>query len=267
MRDDSILAPAWKDRAGSPPAVEAGARLALGIDRIDADLLGGLRSDGLHEFYAARIEDGASTLGFGLALARRRQAQDGRPLLWGRLARGPMAQALPYGPGLVEWGLEPARMAVLLLPDARSLLRAGLDAIRAGAAGALLLEMEGPCPLLDLTASRRMALAAAETGTMVLLVRRGAQPVPSAAHSRWEVAAAPSDMLEAGAPGAPAFALTLQRQRGGRDGMRYHLCWDRESGLFHEQREEGSALFPATRTSLDPRIATPRVANDRWGAG
>ena len=271
MRSDSLSTiPGRKEKEGeatvsapapasSPPARRLAARrLALGAAALDAELGGGLKSDGLHEFYAARPEDGVCALGFALALARRRQAEDDRPLLWARMGRGNAARALPYGPGLVELGLEPGRIALLLLPDAKALLRAGLDAIRAGAAGTVLIDIAGPCPLLDLTASRRMTLAAAESDTMVLLARSGAgTPVPSAAHSRWEVAAAPSLALETDAPGAPGFALTLLRQRGGRDGVRGTLAWDREGALFRERD-----AVPVERS-----IPHRRAANDRWGSG
>lgn len=260
MRSDSILAIPSEDKRGAVASVPS-ALLALGAERVDAELGGGLKGDGLHEFYAARGEDGISALGFALGVAARRQAQDGRPLLWLRLSKGPAARALPYGPGLAELGLSPRQLTLLLLPDGKALLRAGLDAVRSGAPGVVLLDMQGPCPLLDLTASRRLALAAEETGTMVLLARGGARPAPSAAHSRWEVAAAPSPAREGDMPDAPAFALTLLRHRGGRDGLACTLAWDRDGGLFCDAqgREDGQA--PASRPFH------PVAANDWREAG
>lgn len=279
MRDDSALRILKEDRrqrdisaraaspyAPSPCAPLPRAPLALGAPQVDAALRGGLKSDGLHEFYAARPEDDVSALGFALALARRRQEEDGRPLLWARIARRGAARAVPYGPGLVDMGLTPRHLALLLLPDAKALLRAGLDAVRAGAANGVLLEMQGACPLFDLTASRRFTLAAAETGTMVLLVRSGASPAPSAAHSRWCVAAAPSRALASGpeteAPGAPAFALSLLRHRGGRDALRCIVEWDRDRASFQEREEEARA--PAAQEE-EAALFWPRVANDRGG--
>ncbi|MGE4429849.1 MAG: ImuA family protein [Sphingobium sp.] len=244
--------------------------LALGAARVDAELRGGLKRDGLHELYAVRPEDDASALGFALALSRRRQEAGGRPLFWARLSRG----AVPYGPGLVDLGLAPRHLALALLPDERALLRAGLDAVRAGAASVVLLEVQGACPLLDLTASRRLTLAAAETGTMVLLARSGATPAPSAAHSRWHVAAAPSCGLacapDGEAPGAPAFALTLLRHRGGRNELRCMLEWDRDRVLFQEralfqEREDAPALAPWPVPWDETQVARPRAANDRGG--
>ena len=73
----------------------------------------------------------------------------------------------------------------------------------------------GKCPALDLTASRRLALAAEQSGVTLFLLRLEAQPVPSAADTRWTVGAAPSRSLEADAPGPPMFEIELLRRRAG----------------------------------------------------
>lgn len=203
----------------------------LGATRLDNALGGGLRADGLHEFHAAEALDAAGAVGFALLVARLRRELDDRPLIW---ARQDDALGLPYGPGLAELGIDPDAVTLLALPDGKALLRAGLDCVRDGAAAAVLLELHGKQPLLDLTATRRLALAGAESETMVLLTRSAASPAPSAAHTRWQVAAAPSRPLPANAPGFPAFALTLLRRRGGREGLSITLEWNRDTVSFHE---------------------------------
>jgi protein ImuA len=203
----------------------------LGATRLDNALGGGLRADGLHEFHAAEALDAAGAVGFALLVARLRRELDDRPLIW---ARQDDALGLPYGPGLAELGIDPDAVTLLALPDGKALLRAGLDCVRDGAAAAVLLELHGKQPLLDLTATRRLALAGAESETMVLLTRSAASPAPSAAHTRWQVAAAPSQPLPANAPGFPAFALTLLRRRGGREGLSITLEWNRDTVSFRE---------------------------------
>jgi protein ImuA len=211
----------------------------FGISRIEDWLGGGLRGDGLHEFHAAGAEDLASTLSVALLLGAR-PVTGARPgLIWLRRA----SKALPYGPGLADLGLDPGAITLLSLADDRAVLRAALDAVRAGATGAVLLELAGRQPLLDLTATRRLVLAAGETGTLVLLVRSDAGQSSSAAHSRWRVASAPSCPLEAGAPGLPAFALDLLRYRGGREGLHIILEWNRDTASFRE-REDVAAAAP-----------------------
>jgi protein ImuA len=233
MRLDSPLS--IRQPAAPPPM----GVVPLGAMRLDQTLGGGLRADGLHEFHAAGIADTAATVGFALLVARLRGGLDHRPLIWARQDAGTNgALGLPYGPGLVELGLDPDRVTLLLLADGKALLRAGLDSVRDGAAAAVLLELHGKQPLLDLTATRRLALAGAQSETMVLIARANAPPVPSAAHTRWQVAAARSQPLPAGAPGFPAFALTLLRHRGGREGLALTLEWNRDAISFREQRQE-----------------------------
>ncbi|MBS3962686.1 MAG: hypothetical protein KGZ61_12765, partial [Sandarakinorhabdus sp.] len=66
-----------------------------------------------------------------------------------------------HGPGLAALGLDPARLLLGVLPDDPALLKAAADLLRSGSLAALLLELHGPARRLDLTASRRLALAAA----------------------------------------------------------------------------------------------------------
>ncbi len=206
----------------------SGGRVALGT-AADAWLMGGLRRDALHEAYAAAREDAAGAMALALLVAWLNCTQDGRgqnrPIIWVRELAGP---SRPYGPGLIELGIDPAIITLLLLPDSRAVLRAALDSVRQGAAGTVLIELRGRQPLLDLTATRRLALAAQERATMVWLVRGEAQPVPSAAQTRWRVAHASATGLVT----RPAFDMTLLRQRGGHEGLHIQMEWDRDTASF-----------------------------------
>ena len=221
-----------------------------------------IRSDGVHELYALSSRDVAGSLAFALLLGRRKQRQDARPLLWVREKKGGGCHCVPYGPGLAELGIDPATVRLLCLPDGKAVLRASLDATRDGAASSMLIELCGRQKLLTLTATRRLALAAAETGTMVLLVRSNAEPSPSAAHTRWQVTCAPSHPLEAGAPGLPAFALTLLRHRGGRDGLNLIVEWDRDTASFRERAANADiAAAPVSRPAST--VDACRAGNER----
>lgn len=237
MYSDSILPfhPATPDMP-APPTPSGEGRLLFGITYADAWLGGGLRKDGVHELYAASPADDISALGLALLLGwqKRQIERTCSPLLWLRKGRNSEGQLRPYGPGLRELGIDPEAVILLLLPDARAVLRAGLDAVRDGGAAAVLIELAGKQPLLDLTASRRLALAAANTGTIVLLVRSGTDPLPSAAHTRWHVTSTPSHALEADAPGMPCFNLRLLRHKGGHDGLDIIMEWDRDTATFRE---------------------------------
>lgn len=199
---------------------------------------GGFAPATLHEIYAASAEDAASALGFA-ALASLRFIAAERPLLWFRRLK---ARGAPYGSGLAELGLDPGRILFVAAPDERALLRAGADAAHCAGVGAILIEAEGRLPLYNLTASRRLRLAAAHSGVTILLVRTAAAPIPSAAETRWEVAAAPSPLIDAEAPGPPAFAVRLLRRRGGPAGMEMRLEWNREQACFRESALSGALL-------------------------
>lgn len=227
-----------------PSAAEA---LGFGAPAVDAWLNGGLRRDGVHEFYAAPEGERGAAAALALLLGARACA-GARPLMWLRIAGGkPGGQ--PYAPGLSELGIDPDAVLLMDLPDIAGLLVAGVESVRHGGIGAVVLEAHGRAPQLDLTASRRLALAAERSGTTVLVVRSGAPPLPSAAHSRWEVASAPSVPLAANAPGHPVFDLRLLRQRRGRDGLHVQLEWNREQAAFCAPLSGRPSAVPAGGTA------------------
>jgi len=237
MSESSRLSPALKRAlaAAAPRAPVVGAVRPLGHEAIDRTLAGGGLARGrLHEIFPRTRLDGTSAMGFGVMLATiaTREPGDGRDILWLREEAVQRGCAL-HGPGLVDLGLDPGRLILGVLQDQRALLRAAADALRCAGLGVLVLELHGPAPLLDLTASRRLALAAEASGVTPLLLRLGkVEPGPSAAQTRWHVAAAPSAPFEAGAPGHPALTLSLLRQRGGPAGFDWTVDWNRDSLCF-----------------------------------
>ncbi|WP_318962304.1 hypothetical protein [Allosphingosinicella flava] len=72
-----------------------------------------------------------------------------------------------------------------------------------------------------MTATRRLQLAAEESGTMALLLRKwrksGVDPLgqPSAAVTRWKIGCVPSAPLPVQGVGRPRWSVELVRQRGG----------------------------------------------------
>jgi protein ImuA len=268
MIESSRLHPALgRVLAGAMPQGAAPAmRHALGLEEIDRALGGGLVQARLHEVFAQDGPDeaGATAFAMMLALCLTRSAP-AAPLLWLREERTQRKAAL-HGPGLVDLGCDPARLILGVLPDVRAVLRAGADALRCAALGAVILELDGNPPLLDLTASRRFALAAEESGVTPLLLRlRGARPSPSAAQTRWQVACAPSAPLEAGAPGHPALTLNLLRQRGGPAGLDWTVEWNRDAACFRQPALPGAQL-PLSGGGPVPHVGTGRETggDDGW---
>jgi len=227
-------------------------KMTLGDMRIDARLRGGLAKAALHEVYGASTET-SSAAAFALMLALRGCPAEA-PILWVRedhAARGGRLYAL----GLAELGVDPDQLFIIHAPDSRAVLRAGADIARCSAVGAVLIELHGKVPLLDLTASRRLALAAAQSGVLVLLLRIGAVPEPSAAQTRWQADAAPSAPLAANAPGGPALMIELLRHRAGLAGFKTRIEWERDERSCIETPLSGVASAAASVGASEARKA------------
>ena len=183
----------------------------------------------LHELYADRASTATAVAGCGLGFV----SGDGtRPVLWVRQHLAELEAGAPYAPGLGEYGLDPGRTILVRARDGTAALQAGLEGARTAGLGAVLIELWGAARAYDLTASRRLALAARASGATVLLLRVAATPQPSAAETRWRIQSAPSAALAARAPGAPAFHLTLLRARSRQEGLSYRLEWNRDECRF-----------------------------------
>jgi protein ImuA len=210
-----------------------------------------IMNDALHEFYAARASD--ATAMSGLAIGLSLSMAGGRPVLWVRHGAVKAEHGEPYTPGLREMGINPSQLILLQPRDVTSALQGGLEGARCPALGAVLVELRGESPRLDLTASRRLLLAAQRSRTPVLLLRSEAEPRPSAAETRWRIRAAPSLPLATRAPGRPAFDVTLLRQRNGRDGLCFIVEWNRDTGYF----EERATVQPSINRMAVDSIAGP----------
>jgi protein ImuA len=253
-------------RLSLPDAGWGNALAALGESRAGseslADIIGKLPGNACHEILSKEKGDEASLFGFGAMLGAMLASERG-PCFFVRPFR--RAAGRLYPPGLVGLGLDPGHSFSVHAPDLLAALKATADIARSGAAGAVLMEVEGNPRLLDLTASRRLALAAEKAGTAVLLLRMGAREAPSAAYSRWQVASAPSTPLLAEAPGGPAFEVTLLRHRRMAAGQSARLTWNQQEQKFDEQafantpqRDDGKAAFGAAFSLAARRAADPR---------
>jgi protein ImuA len=219
----------------APPGGRHGrAPVPTGHDGIDQALGGGIGRGRLHELLVAAGDAGSGS-GFAALLARLL----GGEILWLR-EEAACRQAGTLNPvGLAAIGLSPARLILAVLPDAALLLRAAADGLRCPALGAVVIELSGSPGALDLSATRRLTLAAEASGVTPLLLRLGGTAFPNAAQTRWQVAAAPSTALAADAPGHPAWEIALLRQRGRPDGGRWRVEWSRDEERLHGERLQG----------------------------
>jgi protein ImuA len=221
--------PALKARFAGFEFQAAASRFGLGAERIDAALEGGLSSARLHELWPATPEDSAAATGFALMLALRAGKRGGN-IVWLSEEAAERRQGPLYPLGLAELGADPAQLLFVNAPDGKALLRAAGDVVRSPAAGTAVIAPRES--VFDLTATRRLTLFAERSGVTAILLRPADPHIPSAAATRWQVAAAPSVPLEANAPGHTALTIELVRQRGGPPVAPTWLEWDRDACRF-----------------------------------
>ena len=200
--------------------------LALGVPAIDAALGGGLPGAALHELSATPLHLGAAA-GFALALAALAQERT-RETLWIATDFGSLETGALYGPGLDQLGLPTDRLLIARVARPVDALFAMEEALKCRALSTVIAEFDA-AP--DLTATRRLSLAAKDHGGLGLILRHGSGDAPSAARTRWQVAAAPSVPDEFGGLGRTAFALELTRNRRGPCGT-WTLTWDHHERVF-----------------------------------
>ena len=221
-------------------------------DPADAWLEHGLAIGRLHELYACDDGNAASAAGFATACAL---AAGTTSVLWLRTEATERRDGRLSAAGFGEMGLLPDALIVGVVDGSLALLKAAGDAARCAGLGMVILESHGPQPRLDLTATRRLMLAAETSGTTVVSLRIGAEPTPSAAATRWDVVAAPSRALPANAPGPPAFDIELLRRRGSPAGLRWRVEWNRDARTF-----VSLAPVSGARVSVAPDRAAARDA-------
>lgn len=209
-------------------ALEGGGAMAgvvpFGIDVLDAHLSGGgLVRGALHDVAGASSGaiDGAVAAAFLANIAARATGQ----VLWCS-AHGDL-----YAPGLQQAGLGPERVIHVEARDDKAVLATCEEALRHGVLSAVV----GEVARLPLIASRRLQLAAGNTTSLALILRRWKRErdaadfdLPTAAVTRWRVAAAPAAPLPVAGIGRVRWHLELLRSKGGRTGeFLVEICDDR----------------------------------------
>ncbi|RED50773.1 ImuA family protein [Aestuariispira insulae] len=183
-------------------AVDMQAVLETGVRAIDETLPdGGLLIGAVHEI------SGAAADAFLLHLLARVTG----PVLWCRGRSGRTGEL--YGPGLDLCGIRTGELLFARGRDDHDCLWAMEEALRSGLLAAVVGE---PGKRVDLTASRRLQLAAERGRTLgiILAGETGGEGLsPSALQSRWQAAPCP---LETGEQAA--WTLHLRRCRGGGQG-------------------------------------------------
>jgi protein ImuA len=179
----------------------------------DTSLIGaGLARGALHEVCAA-------SPGSGVAFAAILLAHCGGQVLW---ISTEQESNLVWPPGLIPYGLAPESLILARAARWPEALWAMEEALRCPALGGAVL-MAGAGQGLDLTATRRLHLAAEAGGVFGLLLRPDGAAGASAARTRWHIAPLASDA-------APRWRLTLLRQRGGAPAGPWNVSFEAATG-------------------------------------
>ncbi len=246
--------------AAAPPAGVARAHVPLGAAGLDRPLAGGLATAALHEITAAAPGDAPAAAGFALALAARLAAPRNAPLVWIGEDFAGREQGALYGPGLALHGIDPARLVLVHTANAKDALWAMEEALKCRTPAAVIGEIFS-AKLYDLTASRRLVLAAQKHGTTGLICLAGpvrAEALSSSAETRFEIRARSSPHAASAAgrtplPGPAAFDVRLAKARAGPAGFSI----DREK--FHP------VLWSPREVSFRDALSLPlsAIAGDR----
>lgn len=171
---------------------------------------GGLALGCLHEVAGGGngAVDGAAAACFVSGIAARTQGK----VLWC------VAQQDLFAPGLEQSGLPPDRVIHVEAGDDKSVLACMEEGLRHGGLGAVVADIAR----LPMTASRRLHLAAKESGTIGLALRRWRRQAeasdfgqPTAAMTRWRISVLPSRPLPVPGVDRARWLIELIRARAG----------------------------------------------------
>ena len=218
--------------------------VSFGLPAIDTHLpWQGLPIGALHEVLGDH-----SASAFCAALLTRSQHHRHQPVVW------ISGEETIYGPGLAAFGLHLPDLLVVLADASTDILWAAEEALREGAVGTVVAEIDD----LDLTASRRLQLAA-EAGMTLGMVIRPTSKTTTASLTRWRVATAPSGFaMPMHTVGPQRWSVQLERCRGGKP-KTWQLEWcDATGGLTMATPLPDRPALPAAGSG--PRTASLALA-------
>jgi len=201
----------------------------LSLGAPDSVLHGGLCLAEPHELVPATAFQSGAALAFALALCALAPRRQGAILFVQQEFAALEAGAL-YGLGCDLFGLASSRLLLVRTATPRDALWTIEEGLKTRGLAAVIGELAEDGKAADLTATRRLSLAAEKGGALCLLLRQRALRAPSAAATRWEVAGVPGMTDRFGGMARTGFGLTLTKNRRGACGS-WVLQWD-----HHEQR-------------------------------
>lgn len=207
MPPPSIIADLRARIAGIEGVSARHAVLPFGVSAIDGRIPGGgIATGALHEVAgSAELADDAAATVFIAGILARTVGSVFWVMRWRDL----------FAPSLALAGLHPDRVVFVEAGSDVNVLIAMEECLRHPGLGGVV----GEVARMTLTASRRLQLAAEQSGVPVFALRRAVRvdtvSEGSAAATRWRVRAVPSEDLGMPSLGRPRWEMSLERARGG----------------------------------------------------
>ena len=203
--------------------------LRFHVAEIEAHLPdGGFECGTLHELFARCHADRPGAFGFAFSVMASALAQRLGHAFFIASYRALRDFGRPFGDGLRQLGVDPARLVMVEARSEKDALWGLEEVLRSSTQPAFALGAIGGD--LDLTASRRLNLAA-EAHATPLMVVRSAKTGTNAAATRWVSSALPAARDYAGAIAHPRWRMTLERCRNGRPGC-WPIEWNHDTHRF-----------------------------------
>ncbi|MBJ6988622.1 MULTISPECIES: hypothetical protein [unclassified Devosia] len=245
--------------------IERKPALAEARHRVDADTVstrfprfaGGL----VQEVFTDDTRHSSVSLGFALAQTRGLLAGRRMGILYVQLINQAQDMGMPYGPGLISFGIDPAAIVLVRVANITELLWACEEALNCKAIAAVIADVAKPSKHLDFTASRRLSLRSAQSGASLFLLRYGKTREASAAQLRWQLAPITSGRkpFDDHAPGPARWTVKLERGSLIKQHAEWVLGWT-ENGFTSFTPRRGPNDRIRTNTPL-PRPLPTKLGN------
>jgi protein ImuA len=206
---------------------EAATRLSFGIPALDTHLPeGGLAFGAVHEI--APETEAYFPAAFGFLVSLISLTPGSSPLLLVRSSRKLARCGTLYGNGLMDLGLDPARLIFIESANEAEALWATEEAVRSRGPAAVASVLGGK---LDLKASQRLSHATRDANVPLFLLRPENMPTVPTAATRWRIGRAPGVRDRFGLLSGWRWRAALERCRNGRPG-KWMLEFDHATHRF-----------------------------------
>ena len=215
----------------------------------------------LQEVFTDEQRNSGAALGFAMAQAKGLLSERRAAVIYLQLALEGQKLGLPYGPGLLSFGLDPSALVLVRVSSMVEMLWAAEEALACRAVAGVIADIGSHSKLLDFTASRRLSMRSAATGGSIFMLRYGLERQTSAAHLRWRLSPvlSVSPPYDSKAPGPPRWRAELERGTLIKHQTTWLLGWTDDGFATFERERPIDDRF--SRDTAVPRAVPAQLAD------